>query len=101
MWEFAARFILRNKVILLIVLGLITAFMGYQAQFVEMTYKFGGILPKTDSTQIEYENFTRLFAEDGNVLILGVKGEELYDLDNFAAWYKLLLFPMHFAMPFH
>lgn len=89
MWEFAARFILRNKIILLIVLALITAFMGYKAQYVEMTYKFGGILPKTDSTQIAYENFTKLFAEDGNVLILGVKGEELYDLDNFSAWYEL------------
>src|SRR5690606_17959704 len=66
-----------------------TAFMGYQAQYVEMTYKFGGILPKTDSTQIEYENFTKLFAEDGNVLILGVQGEELYDVENFSAWYEL------------
>lgn len=89
MWEFAARFILRNKVVLLVVLGLITAFMGYQAQYVEMTYKFGGILPKTDSTQIKYENFTELFAEDGNVLILGVKGRELYDLETFTAWYEL------------
>src|SRR5690554_62758 len=89
MWEFAARFILRNKIVLLIALGLITAFMGYQAQYVEMSYKFGGILPKTDSTYIAYENFTRKFAEDGNVLILGVQGEELYDLDNFAAWYQM------------
>ena len=63
--------------------------MGYQAQYVEMTYKFGGILPKTDSTQIAYQNFTKLFAEDGNVLILGVKGKELYEKDNFAAWYDL------------
>ena len=89
MWEFAARFILRNKIILLVVLGLITAFMGYQAQYVEMSYKFGGILPKTDSTHIAYENFTKKFAEDGNVLILGVQGKELYDLDNFSAWYQL------------
>lgn len=89
MWEFAARFILRNRIVLLIVIGLITAFMGYQAQFVEMTYKFGGILPKDDSTQMDYDSFTERFAEDGNVLILGVQGEELFKLENFAAWYEL------------
>lgn len=89
MWEFAARFILRNKIVLLVILAIITAFMGYHAQYVEMTYKFGGILPKTDSTQIEYENFTKRFAEDGNVLVLGVQGDELYNVDNFAAWYEL------------
>lgn len=89
MWEFAARFILRNKILLLIILGLITIFMGYQAQYVEMSYKFGGILPKTDSTYIAYEDFTKKFAEDGNVLILGVQGKELWDVHNFAAWYDL------------
>ncbi len=89
MWEKTASFILRYRIALLaLILGL-TVFMGYQAQFVTMTYKFGGILPDDDSTQIEYDRFTEKFAEDGNVLVLGVEGAKLHTYPTFADWYTL------------
>lgn len=74
---------------MLIVVVLITAFMAYQAQFVTMSYKFGGILPKDDSTQVEYDRFTERFSEDGNVLVLGVKGDNFHSYPTFAEWYEL------------
>jgi predicted RND superfamily exporter protein len=89
MWERTAGFILRNRLPLLIVVFLITVFMAYQAQFVTMSYKFGGILPKDDSTQVEYDRFTERFSEDGNVLVLGVKGENFHSYPIFAEWYEL------------
>jgi len=89
MWEKTAGFILRNRLPLLIVVLLITMFMLYQAQFVTMSYKFGGILPKDDSTQVEYDRFTEKFSEDGNVLVLGVKGEDFHSYPIFAEWYEL------------
>ena len=88
MWEFIAKFILRNRIALLISIGLITIFMGYKAQFVSMSYEFGGILPEDDSTAIEYSRFRERFAQDGNVIVLGVQGD-IYTRDNFAAWYNL------------
>jgi len=54
-----------------------------------MTYKFGGLLPDTDSTQIAYNKFIRDFGEDGNVLVIGLKDPKLYELENFRAWYRL------------
>ncbi len=54
-----------------------------------MTYKFGGLLPDTDSTQIAYDKFVRDFGEDGNVLVIGLKDPRLYELENFRAWYRL------------
>lgn len=89
MWEKTAGFVLRNRLPLLIVVFLITVFMAYQAQFVTMSYKFGGILPKDDSTQVEYDRFTERFSEDGNVLVLGVKGEKFHSYPIFAEWYEL------------
>jgi len=89
MWERTAGFILRNRLPLLIVVLLITIFMAYKAQFVTMSYKFGGILPKDDSTQVEYDRFTERFSEDGNVLVLGVKGDEFHGYPIFAEWYEL------------
>jgi predicted RND superfamily exporter protein len=89
MWEKSARFILRQRLYILIVIGLLTVVMGYYAQFAEIRYDFAKLLPVTDSTYIEYENFKTLFGEDGNVLFVGVTDEKLYELDHFNAWYDL------------
>ena len=89
MWGFLATFILRQRIPILVVLALTTAFMIFQARNVKMTYKFGGLLPDTDSTQIAYDKFVRDFGEDGNVLVIGLKDPRLYELENFRAWYRL------------
>lgn len=89
MWERTASFILRNRILLLALILVITVFMGYQSKNVEMNYKFGGILPEDDSTQIEYERFTERFSEDGNIMVLGVSGESVHTYPEFADWYSL------------
>ncbi len=89
MWEFVARIILRNRVILLALIAVLTAFMGYQGQYVKLNYEFGGLLPSSDSTLIRYQQFQKYFKEDGNIFVIGVQGEELYEPDNFSAWYEL------------
>lgn len=89
MWEKVSGFILRQRIALLAGVAVVTAFMAYQAQFVTMSYKFGGILPEDDSTQVEYDRFTDRFSQDGNVLVVGVAGADLYTYPNFAEWYEL------------
>lgn len=89
MWEKAAGFILRYRIPLLAVILVITGFMAYQAQFVTMSYKFGGILPEDDSTQVEYDRFTERFAEDGNIMVLGIKGDAVHSYPIFSDWYTL------------
>jgi predicted RND superfamily exporter protein len=89
MWERTAGFILRNRIALLAGVAVITVFMAFQARTVTMSYKFGGILPKDDSTQVEYDRFTRRFAEDGNIMVLGVAGEAIHNYPAFAEWYTL------------
>lgn len=89
MWDSVARLILRNRIFILVVLALITVFMGYNARFVKMSYQFDTLLPKNDSDRIFYENFISDFSEDGNVIVLGVEGEEFWEFRNFATWYDL------------
>jgi hypothetical protein len=89
MWEKAAGIILRNRIPLLAVVVVVTFFMAYQARDVTMSYKFGGILPEDDSTQVEYDRFLERFSEDGNVLVVGVEGGQLHTYPNFADWYTL------------
>ena len=65
MWKFFSGSLLRNKAIYTSVVLIITAFMGYQTSQVELSYDFAQILPDTDSTFIEYQNFKKHFGEDG------------------------------------
>ncbi len=89
MWMKISGLILRNRPGILVVLALLTGVMLYMSQRVEMSYKFGGILPKTDSTAITYQKFLDEFSEDGNIMVLGVQDQEFFTLEHFNAWYKL------------
>lgn len=89
MWQFFSGVILRYRIPILIVVGLLTIFMGFMASKVEMEYRPANLLPQDDSTNINYNRFRTLFSEDGNLIVLGIRGESFYDLDNFAAWYTL------------
>ena len=71
------------------VLGVLTVFFFYQMRNVEVSYKFGGLLPKTDSAYIHYQELLANFSEDGNVIVLGVQDPGLYELENFQAWWQL------------
>lgn len=89
MWTTIASFILRNRLPILIAVALITVFMGWQARDVRMSYKFGGLLPDNDSTYLDYKDFLESFSEDGNVIVIGVGDDQLFELEKFNAWYNL------------
>jgi predicted RND superfamily exporter protein len=89
MWFKFSRIILKNRLLILIILGLTTVFMGYRTQFVSMSYQLAQMLPETDSTYIEYQDFKKTFGKDGNIIVVGVDNENLYQLSNFNAWYDL------------
>lgn len=89
MWAFFSRLILRNRITILVILGLVTVFMGYNAQFTEITYEFPKLLPDDDSTLIQHQEFSETFGEEGNILILAIETDKLYDLDTYNAWRDL------------
>ena len=88
MWAWLANRVLRSRLAILIAVGIITVFMGFMASRVEMNYKHGGLLPRADSAYVEYQDFLRTFSEDGNVIVIGTQGGQLYTPENFGAWYE-------------
>ena len=68
---------------------LVTAFMGYKAQFVQMDYEYARLLPKNDTTNIGYENFKGIFGDEGNIIVVGITDPDLYTLDHFTHWNHL------------
>ncbi len=90
MWGKIGAYILRHRILIGIVMIVLTAFMAYKSKDLRMSYKFGGILPKEDSTLIAYENFISRFGEDGNVMAVGYRDPAIWKLENFNAWRQLI-----------
>jgi len=57
--------------------------MGHRSREIELSYNIGKIIPANDPEMIYYNDFKKLFGEDGNILVIGVKDSSLYKLDNF------------------
>jgi len=89
MWIRIASFILRNRLPILIVLALATAFMGFQSRKIEMSYEYAPLLPKNDPANLEYEKFVEEFGNEGNLIVLGVQDSLFFDILHFKQWQKL------------
>jgi uncharacterized protein len=84
-----SRIIFRNRTLLIVLIVLFTAFMGYKAVNVKLSYENSSILSDRDSVMVEYQQFKHRFGEDGNVFVIGVKNPDIFSLNQFNAWYDL------------
>lgn len=89
MWKWFSGILLRNKLSFTLIVLALTAFMGYEANRMELSYEFAKILPDNDSTFIEYQNFRKQFGEDGNVMVMGFEDKDLYQFEKFRDLQKL------------
>lgn len=84
-----AYFILKYRLTLLFLLLGITAVMGFFATKVQITFNNPRLLPSTDTASIDYDFFKEKFGQDGTILVIGIKKDELNTLTNFQAWAKV------------
>ena len=89
LWKFLSIFILSNRKTCLAGLVLLTAFMGFKASQIQLSYELAKILPKSDPNFQLYESFKQRYGEDGNVMVIGVETDKMYDLKTFQDWYDL------------
>ena len=89
MWALLARFTLRNRLSILIVLGLVTAFMAYNASNVKLDYNLPRLLPEEEKTNQDFERFIEVFGSHGNLIVLGIQDDNIYQLENFNALYEM------------
>lgn len=65
------------------ILVVITAFLGYKAKDVEMSFDFAKTVPSDDPDMMAFQEFKDLFGEDGNLVALGIKDSAVYTVENF------------------
>ena len=88
MWTRIAHFSLKYRLGIIICLGIITIFMGYQSRRLSWSYELAKTVPANDPDMVRFENFRHQFGEDGNILAIGMLDSSVYTPDKF---YKLSL----------
>jgi predicted RND superfamily exporter protein len=78
MWERIGRFILKYRLLLLLILAGLTVFMTWRASKVELSYDFSRAIPVNNPKYKAYKEFLKKFGEDGNLLVLGIKTDKLF-----------------------
>lgn len=89
MWTILVRFILRYRLVNLIIIILLTGFMSYQAMHVKLSFEHQEMLPAEDSTSINYHKFKDQFGEDGSVMFVAVQDSNIFQLNQFNDLYTL------------
>ena len=85
-WEAVARLILRNRILILILIGVGTGLMMTQWNKMRFTYTEANLLPDRHPTNLEYNTFLDVFGEEGNIIVLGVKDSTLLTVEKLNAW---------------
>ncbi|BDD11327.1 transporter [Fulvitalea axinellae] len=83
MWNKLAHSVLKHRLYWIIALGIMTVFMAQYAMKVEMSYDFGGTVPKDDPEMVFFSQFKDKFGEDGNILAVGLEDKSVYTPDKF------------------
>lgn len=78
MWKFLGDRILRYGYLWLILLLCITAFLGWHASQVKLSYEFSRAIPTDHPKYVAYQEFRKKFGEDGNLLVVGIQTKEIF-----------------------
>lgn len=88
-WDVVARLILRNKIIILICILATTIFFSRQWDNMRFTYTEANLLPDDHEVNIVYNDFLKVFGEEGNLIVLGVNDSTLFTVEKLNAWNNL------------
>ena len=89
MWRSLAKFVIKNRFVLLVVLLASTAFMAYEASKVKLSYEFSKAIPTDNPKYIDYTAFKEKFGDDGNLLVVGITTKDLFTLKTFKQYQQL------------
>lgn len=90
MWHKVAAFIIKFRVALLVALLAATAFMGYMATKVQLSYQYADAIPRDNPKYLEYQEFRKKFGEDGNTMVIAIQTPRFFEQDFFTNYAQLV-----------
>jgi hypothetical protein len=88
-WNTIARFILRNRLLILIAVIGATVFLGSQWKHMQFSFTEANLLPDDHPINIEYNKFLDKFGEEGNLIVIATNDSTLFTPKKFEAWNAL------------
>ena len=89
MWQRLGNFVIKNRLVLLIVLFAVSGVMGFYASKVKLGYEFAKAIPVNNPKYLDYKAFQQRFGDDGNVLVMGIQTPDFFKPDFFKKYYLL------------
>ncbi|MDI9309368.1 MAG: MMPL family transporter [Limnohabitans sp.] len=89
-WEFIARSILRNRIIILLGITVITVLLAIQWKNIRFTQTEANLIPADDKVNVDYNSFLKVFGEEGNLVVVATKDPKLFTPKVFAEWNNLM-----------
>lgn len=89
-WEFIARTILRNRIIILLGIIAITILLALQWKNIRFTQTEANLIPADDKVNVDYNSFLKIFGEEGNLVVIATKDPKLFTPKVFTAWHNLM-----------
>lgn len=89
-WELIARIILRNRIVILGSIILITALLSLQWKNIRFTQTEANLIPADDKVNVDYQKFLDQFGEEGNLIVIATKDNHLFTPKIYKAWSELM-----------
>ncbi len=83
MWKKLAQAVLQYRIPFLVFLLIITAWMGWQTSQLKLSYDFSKAIPKTNEKYLEFQEFKKIFGEDGNTVVAAIQTDRFFELNHF------------------
>ena len=88
-WGTIANLILRNRLLILITIGVVTLFLASQWKNMRFTFTEANLLPDTHPENLQYEDFIKTFGEEGNLIVIALKDDDFFTEKIFLEWIAL------------
>ena len=86
-WKTIAAFIIRKRIAILIVLGLLTAFM-WHVRGTKFAHELTKVVPEGDAELVAYQQFRKEFGDDDNAIVIALEGN-FWDLNVYNGLFDL------------
>lgn len=85
-WAKVARIILRNRILILCLITLVTVALAFQWTNMRFSSSEANLLPDDHPMNIQYDAFLQKFGEEGNIVALAIKDDRFKEVDKFNSW---------------
>ena len=88
-WDLVARLILRNRLLILAGIIILTGFWALQWKHMQFTFTEANLLPDDHPENIQYQEFVKTFGDEGNLIVIAVQDSLFFTPEKRNAWRDL------------